>query len=141
MQRLSKRIRLIVGQINTQYNCMNIDLDLPNYSTKTDFKIATGIDTSSFAQETDFTSLISNVDKLDIDKLKNVRSNTSKSKSKEDKLDADKLVPVPVYLSRLSDVVKHEVTTKDAYNAKIQYIGEKHLTLLTQLLMFFLMLK
>ena len=100
-----------------------------------------GIDTSSFAQETDFTSLKSNVDKLDIDKLKNVRSNISKLKSKEDKLDADKLVPVPVYLSRLSDVVKHEVTTKDSYNAKIQYIGEKHLTLLTQLLMFFLMLK
>ena len=110
---------------------MNINFDLPNYSTKTDFKIATGIFTSSFAQETDFTSLKSNVDKLDIDKLKNVRSNTSKSKSKEDKLDADKLVPVPVYLSGLSDVVKHEVTTKDAYNAKIQYIREKHLTLLT----------
>ena len=51
----------------------------------------------------------SNVDKLDIDKLKNVPSNLSNLKSKVDNLDVDKLVPVPVDLSKLSDVVKNDV--------------------------------
>ena len=46
-------------------------------------------------------------------------------KSKVDKLDIDKLVPVPVHLSRLSDVVKNDVVKKDAYNAKIKNIEDK----------------
>ena len=41
-----------------------------------------------------------------IDKLKNVTSGLSSLKSKVDKLDIDKLVPAPVDLSKLSDVVK-----------------------------------
>ena len=40
--------------------------------------------------------------KLDIDKLKNLPSNLSSSKSKVDKLNVDKLVHVPVDLSKLS---------------------------------------
>ena len=40
--------------------------------------------------------------------------------SKVDKLDNDKLVPVPVDLSKLSDLVKHDATKKDVYNAKIK---------------------
>ena len=59
-------------------------------------KNATGIDTSSFAKVVDLTSLKSNVDKLDIDKLKNVRTNLNNLKSKVDKLVVDKLIPVPV---------------------------------------------
>ena len=38
-------------------------------------------------------------------------------KSKVDKLDVDKLVPVPVDLSKLSDIVKNDVVKKDGYNA------------------------
>ena len=38
--------------------------------------------------------------------MKNVPTNLSNLKSKVDKLDVDKLVPVPVDLSKLSDVVK-----------------------------------
>ena len=45
-------------------------------------------------------------------------------KSKVDKLDIDKLVPVPVDLSKLSDVVKY-VVKKDVYNAKIKDIQNK----------------
>ena len=45
--------------------------------------------------------------------------------SKEDKLDVDKLVPAPVDLSKLSDVVKNDVVKKDVYNAKIKNIEEK----------------
>ena len=45
----------------------------------------------------------SNVDRLDIDKLKNVLSGLSNLKSKVAKLDVDKLVAVPVDLSKVSD--------------------------------------
>ena len=43
---------------------------------------------------------------------------------KVDKLDIDKLVPVPVDLSKLSDVVKY-VVKKDVYNAKIKDVQNK----------------
>ena len=49
------------------------------------------------------------VDKLDIDKLKNLPTSLNILKGKVDKLDVDKLVPVPVDLSILSDVVKNDV--------------------------------
>ena len=51
-------------------------------------------------------NLNSDVDKLDIGKLKNVPTNLSNLKSKVDKLDADKLVHVPFDLSKLNDAVK-----------------------------------
>ena len=53
----------------------------------------------------------------------NVPTNLRKLKSKVDKLDVDKLLPVSVSLSKLSDVVKNDVVKKDVYNAKIK----KHL--------------
>ena len=46
-------------------------------------------------------------------------------KRKPDKFDVDKLVPVPVHLSKLSDVVKNDVVKKDVYNAKIKNIEDK----------------
>ena len=51
---------------------MKVELDLSNYVLKTGLKNATGTDTSSFAKKADLASLKSNVDKLGIDKLKNV---------------------------------------------------------------------
>ena len=54
---------------------------------------------------------------MDYDKLKNVLINLSNLESKVDKLDVDKLVPVPVDLSKLSDAVKTDVVKKDVYNA------------------------
>ena len=44
------------------------ELDLSNYATKTDFKNATGVDKTRFAQKVDLASLKSNIDELDIDK-------------------------------------------------------------------------
>ena len=41
-------------------------------------------------------------------------------KLKIDKLDFDKLVPVPVDLSKLSDILENGVVKKDVYNAKIK---------------------
>ena len=75
---------------------VKVELDLSNYATKTEM---------SFAKTVDLASLKSNVDKLDIDKLKNAPTDWSNSKSKVGKLDVDKLLPVPVDLSKLSDVI------------------------------------
>ena len=61
---------------------VKLELDLSNYTRKTDLKNATGIGTSSFAKKVDFAGLKSNVDKLDFDKLKNVPINISNLKLK-----------------------------------------------------------
>ena len=46
-------------------------------------------------------------------------------KIKVDKLDVDKLVPVLVDLSKLSDVAKNYVIKKDIYSAKSKNIEDK----------------
>ena len=70
------------------------------------FKICNSCDTSQFAKADDLANLKSEVDKLDIDKLSD--------------FDADKLKPVPIDLSKLSDVmlferkiIKYKVKIKD----------------------------
>ena len=68
---------------------MKVELDLSNYATKSDLKNATGFDKSKFAREVDLANLKSDVDKLDIDTLKNVPSNLNNLKSKVGKLDVD----------------------------------------------------
>ena len=73
---------------------INLKVDSSNYSTKADIKNITHIDTSRFALKTNVAILKSEIDKLDIDKL----------------------VSVPVDLSKLSDVVKNVVIKKDEYN-------------------------
>ena len=65
-------------------------LYLSNYATKTDLKNAMHVETSSFVLKTNLAGLKTEVDKLDIDKL----------------------VPVPVDLSKLSEVVKKTVYKK-----------------------------
>ena len=66
---------------------INVKVDLSNSATKTDTKNISHIDTSSFA----------------------LKSNLPGLKIEVDKLDIDKVVPVPVNLSKLSDLVKHDV--------------------------------
>ena len=44
--------------------------DLSNYVIKADLKNVAGVDTSDFAKEADLANLKSDVDELDIDKLK-----------------------------------------------------------------------
>ena len=63
---------------------INFKVDLSNYSTKTDLKNVSHVDVSSFALKSNLASLKTEVDKLDIDKI----------------------VPIPADLSKLSDVVK-----------------------------------
>ena len=119
---------------------MKVELDLSNYATKADLKNATGVDTSKFAKKVDLANLKSNVDKLVIDKLKNVPSNLINLKSKVDKSDVDKLVPVFVDLSKLSDGVKKDVVKKDVYNAITKNIENK-ISDITQLLILLVTLK
>ena len=75
---------------------MKVELNSSNYATKEDSKIATGVDTSKFAKKVNLASIKSNVDKLDIDKLKILPRNLRNLKSKVVKLDIDKILPVPV---------------------------------------------
>ena len=70
-------------------------------------------------------SLKTEVDKLDIDKLKILLNNLNNLKNKINKLDIEKLVPVSADLSKLSNVVKNEVVKKSEYNAKINNIEDK----------------
>ena len=81
----------------------NIDVkgDLSNSATKTDLKNITLIDTSSFALKTNVASL----------------------KTKVDKLDTDKLAPVPVDLSKLNAIVKYDVAKKAVYDKLVAKVN------------------
>ena len=70
---------------------IDVTVDFSNYATKNDLKNITDADTSIFALKTNFASL----------------------KTEEDKLDIEKLVPVPADLSKLSDVIKKYVVKKN----------------------------
>ena len=104
---------------------VKVKLDLSDCATKIDFKNARAVETLKFANKVDLANLNSNVDKLDIDKLKNVPTNFSNLKSKVYQLDADKLVPIPVDLSKLIDVAKSDVVKKEAYKARVKNIEDK----------------
>ena len=101
-QYFPKPYELFLGDIN-------VKVDLSNYVTKTDIKNITHVDTSGFALKTNLANLKTEVDKLDIDKLVPVPIDLSKLKTKIDKLDIDISAPVPVDLSKLSNVVKNDI--------------------------------
>ena len=64
------------------------------------------VNTSIFAKNTDFASLKSEVNELDISKLEKVPFGLHSLKSKVNKLDVDKWIPVSIDLSKLSDALK-----------------------------------
>ena len=74
---------------------------MSNYATKTDLKNVRYLDTSSFALKTNLVSLKTEVDKLEIDKL----------------------VSVPIDLSKLSDVVKNNVAKKTVYDQLVTKVN------------------
>ena len=79
---------------------INVKVGLSNYATKTDIKNISHIDTSSFASKSNLVSLQTKVDKLDIDKL----------------------LPVSVDLSKISDVVKNDVVKKTAHDELVKML-------------------
>ena len=91
---------------------INVKGDLFNYATKTDIKNISHVDTSSFA----------------------LKSNLASLKTKVDKLDIYELAPVPVDLSKLSNVVENDVVKKTVYHklvAKVNSIDTSRLVLKT----------
>ena len=88
---------------------INVKVNLSNCGTKTDFKNATGNNTSKLAATSDLVSLKAEVDKLDVDKLKGAPTNLSSLKSKVDKLGIEKLETTPIDLSKLSNAIKNDV--------------------------------
>ena len=79
----------------------DIKVDLSNYATKTDLKIAAGIDTSKLALKSNLASLKAEVDKIVVDKLKTV----------------------PFDLSKLNKVVNNDVVKKTAYDKLVAKVN------------------
>ena len=73
---------------------INVKFDLSNYATKTDLKIISHVDVSSFTLKPNLASLKTEVDKLDIDKL----------------------APVPNDLAMLSNILKNDIVQKTEYD-------------------------
>ena len=69
-------------------------------------------------KKTYLANLKSDIDNLNIDKLKNIPTNLNNLKSKVDRLYVDKLVPVPLDLSKLSDAVKNDIVKKNVYKVR-----------------------
>ena len=80
---------------------INVKVDLSSYPAKAGIKNISHVDISRFA-------LISNLASLKIE---------------EDKLDIDKLVPVPVDLSKISNVVKNYVVKKNMYHKLVEKVN------------------
>ena len=118
-------------ELKSSWGRVRFKLDLSNYAAKSDLKYATGVDRSKFAKKVDLASLKSNVDKLDVDKLKNVPNNLSNLKSKVDELDVDKIVPVPVDLSKLSDAIEMMLLKKMYIMPRKKILQIKYLILLS----------
>ena len=57
---------------------IKVEIDVSNYATKKEINDITHVDTSNFALQTNLSSLKTEVDKLDIDKLATVRVDLSK---------------------------------------------------------------
>ena len=81
---------------------INVKVDLSNYATKADIKNISHVDISNFALKTNLANLKTEVDKLDIDKL----------------------VPVPVVLIELSDVAKNDVVRKTVYDKLVEKVNK-----------------
>ena len=79
---------------------VKVELDLTNYATKTDLKTITHVDVSSFASKTNLAALKTEVDKIDIDKLKTA----------------------PVDLAKLTNALENDLVKKTDYNTKVTSI-------------------
>ena len=79
---------------------IKVKLDLTNYATKTDLKNITDVDVSSFGSKTNLAALKTEVDKIDVDKLK----------------------AAPVDLAKLTNAVENDLVKKTDYNTKVTSI-------------------
>ena len=87
-------------------NNIKVELDLSNYATKDDVKNIRHVDVSSYATKTNLAALKTEVEKIDVDKLKTV----------------------PDDLAKLSNVVKNEVVKKTDFIADTYVMRTKFST-------------
>ena len=80
---------------------INVKLDLSKYATKTDLKNISHVDASSFA----------------------IKSNLASLKTEVDKLDINKLTPVPNDIAKLSNVVKNDVVKNTEYDKVVAKVN------------------
>ena len=81
-------------------NNIKVELDLSNYATKNDLKNITHVDVSSFASKSNLAALKTEVDNIDVDKLKTA----------------------PVDLAKLSNAIENDLVKKTVYNTKVTNI-------------------
>ena len=80
---------------------IKVEIGLSNYAIKTDINNISHVDISSFA----------------------LKANLANLKTEIDKLDVDKLVPIPADVSKLSNVVKNEVVKKTVYDKLVAKVN------------------
>ena len=85
---------------NSSSNNIKKELDLSNYTTKNDLKNITHVDVSSFASKTNLAALKTEVDKIDVDKLKTT----------------------PTDLAKLTNAAENDLVKKTDYNTKVTSI-------------------
>ena len=78
-------------------NNIKVELDLANYATKDDVKNIMHVDVSNFASKTNLAALKTEIDKIDIYKLKTA----------------------PVDLAKLTNAVENDLVKKTDYNTKV----------------------
>ena len=79
---------------------IKVELDVANFATKIDFKNITRVDVSSYASKTNLSALKSEVDKIDVHKLKTT----------------------PAELAKLSNVFKNDLVKKTDYSTNVTSI-------------------
>ena len=79
---------------------IKVELDLSNYAIKKDINDITHVDISSFASKTNLSALKTEIDKIDIDKLKTA----------------------PTDLAKLTNAVENDLVKKPVYNTKVTSI-------------------
>ena len=81
-------------------NNVKVELDLTNYATKNDLKNITHVDVSSFTSKTNLAALKTEVDKIDLDKLKTASTD----------------------LAKLTNAIENDLVKKTVYNTKVTSI-------------------
>ena len=87
-------------------NNIKVELDLTNYATKTNSRNITHTNVSSFASKTNLSALKTEVDKIDVDKLKTVPDNLAKLSNVK------------------NEVVKKADFSADDYGKKTKFSGD-----------------
>ena len=99
-KRLYYKMSTYYAPYKSSSNNIKVELDLSNYATKNNLKNITHVDVSGFASKTNLASLETEVDKIDVDKLKTT----------------------PTDLAKLTNAVENDLVKKTDCNNKVTSI-------------------